>query len=191
MKDNNEVAVHEISQEAKIFHIPNYQRGYRWTKDEVQALLDDLYAFCSETDNVYCLQPLVLEKRKDGKTFVVDGQQRLTTLAIILRVLGVKPGWDIEYTTEGNRKLSDLLPKPGSSINDHFRNGAREAVEGWLKEAPERCNDLKQLLTGSLKGKCVVFRLQMLSGLGISGIVLRCIKTITCFIKGLMKNYAE
>ena len=157
MTDNNELAIHEISQEAKIFHIPNYQRGYRWTEDEVQALLDDLYTFCSEADNVYCLQPLVLEKRKDGRTFVVDGQQRLTTLAIILRILGVRPGWDIEYTAEGNRKLSDLLAKPGSSINDYFRNGAREAVEGWLKEAPERCNDLKQLLTGSLKGKRVVF----------------------------------
>ena len=157
MTDNNELAIHEISQEAKIFHIPNYQRGYRWTKDEVQALLDDLYAFCSEADTVYCLQPLVLEKRKDGKTVVVDGQQRLTTLAIILRILGVKPGWDIEYTAEGNRKLSDLLAKPGSSINDYFRNGVREAVEGWLKEAPERCDDLKQLLKGSLKDKRVVF----------------------------------
>ena len=131
MTDNNELAIHEISQEAKIFHIPNYQRGYRWTEDEVQALLDDLYAFCSEADTVYCLQPLVLEKRKDGNTVVVDGQQRLTTLAIILRMLGVRPGWDIEYTAEGNRKLSELLAKPGSSINDYFRNGVREAVEGW------------------------------------------------------------
>ncbi len=157
MTDNNELAIHEISQEAKIFHIPNYQRGYRWTKDEVQALLDDLYAFCSDADNIYCLQPLVLEKRKDGKTVVVDGQQRLTTLAIILRILGGKPGWDIEYTAESNRRLSDLLAKPGSSINDYFRNGAREAVEGWLMEAPERCNDLKQLLMGELKGKSVVF----------------------------------
>ena len=126
-------------------------------KDEVQALLDDLYAFCSEVDNVYCLQPLVLEKRKDGKTVVVDGQQRLTTLAIILRALGVKLGWDIEYTTEGNRRLSDSPDKRGGSINDFFRNGAIEAVEGWLKDSPERCNDLKQLLTGSLKGKRVVF----------------------------------
>ncbi len=157
MTNNNELAIHEISQEAKIFHIPNYQRGYRWTKDEVQALLDDLYAFCSEVDNVYCLQPLVLEKRKDGKTVVVDGQQRLTTLAIILRTLGVKLGWDIEYTTEENQRLSDLLNNPGNSINDYFRNGAREAVEGWLKDSLKRRNDLKQLLTGSLKGKSVVF----------------------------------
>ena len=156
MADNNELAIHEISQEAKLFHIPNYQRGYRWTKDEVQALLDDLYAFCSESDTVYCLQPLVLEKRKDGKTFVVDGQQRLTTLAIILRTLEVKLGWDIKYTAESNRRLSDLLDKPGSTINDHFRTEAREAVEGWLKENPERYN-LKQLLAGDMKGKRVVF----------------------------------
>ena len=99
MTNNNELAIHEISQEAEIFHIPNYQRGYRWTKDEVLALLNDMSAFCRDADNVYCLQPLVLEKRRDGKTFVVDGQQRLTTLAIILRKLGVKLGWDIEYTT--------------------------------------------------------------------------------------------
>ena len=157
MTNNNELAIHEISQEAKIFHIPNYQRGYRWTKDEVLALLNDMFAFCRDADNVYCLQPLVLEKRRDGKTFVVDGQQRLTTLAIILRKLEVKLGWDIEYTTEENQRLSDLLVKPGNSINDYFRNGAREAVEGWLKDSLERRNDLKQLLTGSLKGKSVVF----------------------------------
>ena len=157
MAGNNELAIHEISQEATIFHIPNYQRGYRWTKDEVLALLNDMFAFCRDADNVYCLQPLVLEKKRDGKTFVVDGQQRLTTLAIILRTLGVKLGWDIEYTTEENQRLSDLLNNPGNSINDYFRNGAREAVEGWLKDSLERRNDLKQLLTGSLKGKSVVF----------------------------------
>ena len=159
MAGNNELAIHEISQEATIFHIPNYQRGYRWTKDEVLALLNDMFAFCRDADNVYCLQPLVLEKKRDGKTFVVDGQQRLTTLAIILRTLGVKLGWDIEYTTEENQRLSDLLNNPGSSINDYFRNGARETVEGWIKDRPERRNDLKQLLTGSLKGKSVVFLL--------------------------------
>ncbi|MBQ7252114.1 MAG: DUF262 domain-containing protein [Kiritimatiellae bacterium] len=155
MNKEHELPIHDIPE--VVFSIPWYQRGYRWTRDEVWALMDDLLAFCSEADEVYCLQPLVLERRNDGKTFVVDGQQRLTTIAIILHALKSNPDWDIEYTTEGNRKLSDLLSTPGHSINDYFRKRAQKAVEEWLEIDSSRCASLKYLLTGKQKAKNVVF----------------------------------
>ncbi len=68
------------------FYIPDYQRGYRWTSFEVEKLLSDLEKFFNEEQNgesFYCMQPLVVKKRDDGWE-VIDGQQRLTTLFLIL-----------------------------------------------------------------------------------------------------------
>ena len=71
------------------FYIPSYQRGYRWTKLEVEKLLDDINEFDKNIDgDFYCLQPLVVKKGTEGnskdKWRVIDGQQRLTTIYLIL-----------------------------------------------------------------------------------------------------------
>lgn len=156
MSNDHELAVRDIP-DGTVFSIPDYQRGYRWTEKEVSALLDDLLAFArnGETGEAYCLQPLVLQQQK-GKLWVVDGQQRLTTMAIIMRALGLASGWDIEYTVEGNRRLGELLKSSGASINDHFRDRAWKTVEGWIKEDASRCECLRQVLDGDV-GKRVVF----------------------------------
>lgn len=76
------------------FFIPAYQRGYRWTETQVLQLLDDIWHFAenpmSEKYNkheaFYCLQPIVVKSRHvDNKEWeVIDGQQRLTTIILIL-----------------------------------------------------------------------------------------------------------
>jgi hypothetical protein len=84
------------------FWVPAYQRGYRWGKHEVEALLNDLQA-CAKlpTGQSYCLQPVVIKARTQaatdpypdvvpvGETFfeLVDGQQRVTTLYLLYRYL--------------------------------------------------------------------------------------------------------
>ncbi|MBD5238278.1 MAG: DUF262 domain-containing protein [Bacteroidales bacterium] len=83
------------------FVIPAYQRGYRWDKEQVVALLDDLKQFILRNSNrrqsfsttlYYCLQPMAVvpenvdcESKK--KFIVVDGQQRLTTLYLLMQYL--------------------------------------------------------------------------------------------------------
>lgn len=158
MRQEQEWAVNETQgfPAGTVFSIPSYQRGYRWTGKEVEALLDDLEEFGRSEENVYCLQPLVVQAMADGKFNVVDGQQRLTTLAIILRALGMGRGWDLEYTAEGGKRLGELLAIPGKSINDHFRQEARETVETWLKKAPARGDALRRVFQGD-NGKRVVF----------------------------------
>ncbi|MFD2938472.1 DUF262 domain-containing protein [Flavobacterium sp.] len=73
----------------KEFIIPHYQRGYRWEKQEVEELLDDLWNFQKTSNNgeFYCLQPVVLQKVDDNIYNVLDGQQRLTTIYLILAFL--------------------------------------------------------------------------------------------------------
>lgn len=74
------------------FYIPVYQRGYRWGRTQVKTLLNDLYQ-CMEANGQekdYCLQPVVVQekgvqKKGELKYDLIDGQQRLTTIYILLR----------------------------------------------------------------------------------------------------------
>lgn len=72
------------------FNIPEYQRGYRWEKKQVEDLLNDLKYFIkkkSDKKEFYCLQPIVVYKTDENSYDVIDGQQRLTTLYLILKAL--------------------------------------------------------------------------------------------------------
>ena len=72
------------------FFIPSYQRGYRWTKQQVEDLLNDINNFTpkevpnSTEKTWYCLQPLVVKQKEENIWEVIDGQQRLTTINLIL-----------------------------------------------------------------------------------------------------------
>jgi hypothetical protein len=70
----------------KKFIIPHYQRGYRWEEQEVTELLYDIWNFMNTSNNgeFYCLQPIVVQKIAENEYNVLDGQQRLTTLYLIL-----------------------------------------------------------------------------------------------------------
>ena len=108
--------------DGRTFYVPAYQRGYRWNEEQVKDLLDDLYSFASGKNEkqFYCLQPIIVKKiSKDSaqwKTIVgnhpqinqekdmyevVDGQQRLTTLYILLQYI-------IEHTTDEEDKEDEL-----------------------------------------------------------------------------------
>lgn len=91
------------------FYMPNYQRGYRWGKIEVNALLQDILDFYQTDKNkesFYCLQPIVV--KKDSKRYkVIDGQQRLTTIFLIIKFLNNKDIFNINYQTRLNS--SDFL----------------------------------------------------------------------------------
>jgi len=71
------------------FIISYYQRGYRWTKEQVEQLLEDIREFSEKNKNeneFYCLQPIVVKNTGDGWE-LIDGQQRLTTIYVILKVI--------------------------------------------------------------------------------------------------------
>lgn len=75
------------------FLIPDYQRPYAWGEAECQTLWDDIFNFAIPDDgktdfdsnSEYFLGSIVTFKNKDGKMEVIDGQQRLTTLMLLLR----------------------------------------------------------------------------------------------------------
>ncbi len=70
------------------FYIDAYQRGFRWTENEVRDLLDDIREFShtkrQDDNSFYCLQPVIVTQADDNISWkVIDGQQRLTTLYLI------------------------------------------------------------------------------------------------------------
>ena len=90
------------------FLIPSYQRGFRWSEKEVTELLNDISEFTpkqiGDTDKKtwYCLQPIVVKVKTDAEMGtqqyeVIDGQQRLTTIYLILYYLN-------QLYTEENRE---------------------------------------------------------------------------------------
>lgn len=82
------------------FYVPSYQRGYRWGADQVNQLIEDLeefekYHYSSDKNKFYCLQPLVVKERCNqiievNGLEVIDGQQRLTTILLLLQALHLR-----------------------------------------------------------------------------------------------------
>lgn len=113
------------------FFIPDYQRGYKWTRMEVLKLLNDIWEFylnnSKDDTNFYCLQPVVV-KPMEGKYYVIDGQQRLTTLLIIQQAINdykcKKLFSDMEY---------DSMPALSAEKYYSIEYETRANSDKWLK----------------------------------------------------------
>ena len=154
------ITVREISQ--LNYFIPDYQRGYRWTKTQVEQLLEDIYNFVSKSNDGgestwYCLQPLVVkeltvfpdefEGNQDMKWMeVIDGQQRLTSLFLIVHYInemfrGQKKDAEprLLYQTRKNstKFLTDISSsqKTEKSNIDYFHiSSAYETIHNWFED---------------------------------------------------------
>jgi hypothetical protein len=128
------------------FFVASYQRGYRWTAQQVEALLEDLAAFQlssrqSSPDTYYCLQPVVVRRRGESEWELVDGQQRLTTILLILRTLQdiatmLKLGC-YEITYETRDASGEFLKQPKregavQSIDHHHIYEAYQTIRRWF-----------------------------------------------------------
>ena len=144
------------------FFVPSYQRGYRWTSQQVTDLLDDIEDFRksigNDAEGFYCIQPLVVkemlsesvktrfleeiqnlkvsddnvfEQAKDilhrySKWEVIDGQQRLTTIFLILKYLN-EDSYSIEYDTRQNENTDSSITTK-SFLDDIEKEYTREHI---------------------------------------------------------------
>ena len=146
------------------FFIPSYQRGYRWTEQQVKDLLNDVNEFKpekveSKEDTWYCLQPLVVKKMDDERKSecqldekdwyeVIDGQQRLTTIFIILNLLEPESALSLKYQTRpGSETFLQNIKNDGQNaenIDYHFMIGAKNTVKGWTGDKLNLAKKLKE-----------------------------------------------
>lgn len=155
--EHNNISIRTINDLLKNnFFIPSYQRGYRWTEQQVTELLNDINEFSpKEIENSnektwYCLQPIVVKKKDDNEWDVIDGQQRLTTTFLILHHLNQgyvenrrKKLFGLKYETRENS--ADYLQKElnGETINDtnidyYFISSAYKTICDWFKNKGEQ-----------------------------------------------------
>lgn len=106
----------------EFFNIPEYQRGYKWTVDNIVQLLEDLKGFKqNSSDEFYCLQNITITKTNiNGHSCfnVIDGQQRLTTLFILISYI--------------QRNMSNKVLSAESNI---LRYSIREETDKFLRES--------------------------------------------------------
>ena len=165
----------------KKFFIPSYQRGYRWTNQQVEDLLNDIYIFADNKNKkekeFYCLQPIVvkkcnqetIKKINSPENFsenntdennvwyeVVDGQQRLTTIRILIIFLiknhlkgeSLEQGYGkkefiIDYETRRNireflNNITDLknIGDSKKNIDFYFISRAYICISEWFASKP-------------------------------------------------------
>ena len=160
------------------YFIPAYQRGYRWEEKQVLDLLGDLYSYFDDktTGQFYCLQPIVVKQIEyKGETWyeVIDGQQRLTTLRLLMQVFDqlnrsafgplITHGYTICYATrpemqnifesvsvtndtQGNAVIDDTKNEWKDFIDSYYIYNAAKTILGWFMGTPSRINVFAQYL---------------------------------------------
>jgi len=122
------------------YRIPTYQRGYRWDKNQIDDLITDLVDFYDNTysdenanrTDYYCLQAMVIQKDSENvdRIVIIDGQQRITTMFILLSFMIKEKGYrfnelgEIFFDTreETGKVLSDLRTKGIENVKSSSRD---------------------------------------------------------------------
>ena len=134
------------------FIIKNYQRGYRWDSKQVENLLDDLLEFEKSNNELYCLQPIIVRKLQENEYELIDGQQRLTTIYILLKFLQTENIYKIEYETrekseEFLENINNMHQENINNLDFLFMKNAYETIKKWFEITSQREE------TGALKAR--------------------------------------
>lgn len=138
----NELEIIKIK-DLKNMNIPDYQRPYSWSTYSVNILFDDIYKAFKENLKEYRLGTLILHY-KDNKYDIVDGQQRLTTIAILLYCLNekCKEQSDFLLNTQYNDLSYDTLLTNYTIIQQRV-NDLKEESADYRKYLLEHCSFVK------------------------------------------------
>ncbi len=144
--------------ERETFCIPDYQRGYRWDADiHVEALLNDIRDFMNmkrTSDDRYCLQPIVVTASgtTPGGWEVIDGQQRLTTLYLLLNAIDSKGEYigcfnlRFDARAKSNDFIRGLMENNIESHENpdfHFMSAAWTKINRWLDKENKKSPGFK------------------------------------------------
>lgn len=167
-KDSN------VCQESVTFIIPYLQRAYKWKEKQAKQMLEDFSEFLKQEKTYYCMQPLAVVKTEDNKYELLDGQQRLTTLLILWRILfednkeNTFYPYIFEYerdSSESNTLLnrysfiteSDEIKKgEHRNIDEYYMSKVYGAIKQYfINNSDNQKEDFKKLLKG--EGKHILF----------------------------------
>lgn len=151
-------SIGDINEKEYYFIIPDYQRGYRWGKEETIKLIDDIID-CEEKS--YFLQPIAYRKEINGGFILVDGQQRLTTIYLILKIITNElPKYKLEYITrkESEKFLRSQENNENSTTIDTFHMSlVQDAIKTKIESEFSSDEDKKILKEKILNTKFIFY----------------------------------
>jgi uncharacterized protein with ParB-like and HNH nuclease domain len=109
----------------RLLAVPIYQRSYSWQQDEIEDFWMDLQSAFSQTDPEYFLGTIVLSREgAQGRTAIIDGQQRLATTAILLSAIRD------EYRRRGDGTRADIIQRTYLASPD--LESGEDVAQIWL-----------------------------------------------------------
>ena len=133
-----EYPLSKIFSEEFDYHIPAYQRPYAWTEEEAETLFDDLWDFfrAEQTDNYFLGRIDFIKEDDKPHADVIDGQQRLTTLTILLAVIafclkGENKSNCYKYLQEPGNELEGLEPLPRLHLRQKDQDFFINTYRNW------------------------------------------------------------
>ena len=165
MKKNNlpltNVSIKEIYYEGltqNIYQVPIYQRNYAWEDTEINALVKDVFDSYEkskkdpEKDSVYYIGTLVTYKRNDNNFEVIDGQQRLTTIYLILKALEENPKNKLTYSARKKSKDTiEQLPKLPEVYDEGIKNGFGFAQNAIKEIVGDKKDEFKKYFLSNVR----------------------------------------
>lgn len=125
------------------YEVPIYQRNYAWEKDEISALIQDVYDAFTAKKQTYFIGTLVSFHKGDQVYEVIDGQQRLTTINLVLGALGIPLQNKLTY--RARKKSNDTIQSiPGFEIDEKdygIVNGYKYAKDAIDEIVSKTCQD--------------------------------------------------
>ena len=125
------------------YEVPIYQRNYAWEKDEISALIQDVYDAYTAKKQTYFIGTLVSFHKGDQVYEVIDGQQRLTTINLVLGALSIPLQNKLTY--RARKKSNDTIQSiPGFEIDEKdygIVNGFKYARDAINEIVPKTCLD--------------------------------------------------
>ena len=143
---DNDLTLKELSindvfncSESITYEIPIYQRNYAWEKDEIEALVLDVWDACVKNKGVYFIGTLVTYDKGDNTFEVIDGQQRLTTLFLIMRALKQEMKNKLTYRARkrSNETIKTIPYFHYDNLDSGIKKGydnAKNAIEEFVEE---------------------------------------------------------
>lgn len=124
-KKPKQKAVTELFQDNYV--IPVYQRNYAWTAVEIEQLIEDIDSLTPGSNNQYFLGNLIVNLVDDGEYEVIDGQQRLTTLYLLLKYLN-------RFHLAPQNLTFEAREKSNKTLHYILNDKKGEVREDWLVE---------------------------------------------------------
>lgn len=143
----------------KDYVVPLYQRNYAWGEEEIYQLLQDIYESFKKSDGngQYFIGSLVVLKRRDGSFEVIDGQQRLTTISLIAKILNPdnynipKLHFDsrpeVEAFLQSFYSTGEVIDTTNSHLISHFKKAVEHINTVDLEVKEEKRLIISDLIT--------------------------------------------